>query len=282
MAPESQPKSAPPLQEDAEQNALLQAAKAFEAQASWIGDDKEADGGRAIDRRDTYLTCAKWLRDRETELSQRALASPQEAGEGHRVEIEFDGYGPGVKLIHPEGGCPLPKGVCEDCGADLQDPESKRCTSCNEMVPGWCWVQDWVENEGYELLHGKVTLPVEPEWDGDSCRLHLHPAASAQPTSAPPVEEGDSTEIVVIRAGGKYETFVPKEHEVTLTAECPWCAKANPNVLTVDEASAVVAASFAEDHDARVLEATIKRLGDWVDEQVGAAPAPLKAGEGEG
>jgi hypothetical protein len=46
-----------------------------------------------------------------------------------------------------------------------------------------------------------------------------------------------------------------------------------PNVLTVDEASAVVAASFAEDHDPDVFEAAIKRLGDWVDGELGASHA---------
>ena len=113
----------------------------------------------------------------------------KDGGEGHRVEITFDGYGPGVRLIHPSGGCPLPEGHCEDCGADLQDPESKCCKSCDGMRPGWCWIEDWVENDGYELLHGKVTLAVEAEWDGDSCRLHVHqPAASTRPAS--PSEEG--------------------------------------------------------------------------------------------
>ena len=98
--------------------------------------------------------------------------------DGHKVEIEFDGLYPSVKLLHPEGGCPLPDGVCEECGADLQDPESKRCIACDGMRPGWCWVEDWVENEGHELLHGKITVAVEPEWDGDWARLHV---ASTQP-----------------------------------------------------------------------------------------------------
>jgi hypothetical protein len=58
--------------------------------------------------------------------------------------------------------------------------------------------------------------------------------------------------------------------------------EAPPNVLTVDEAHAVVAASFAEDHDARVLEATIKRLGDWVDAETGASETPTAPEGGEG
>lgn len=42
-----------------------------------------------------------------------------------------------------------------------------------------------------------------------------------------------------------------------------------PNELSVDEASAVVAASFQEDHDSDVFETAIKRLGDWVDVSLG-------------
>lgn len=39
--------------------------------------------------------------------------------------------------------------------------------------------------------------------------------------------------------------------------------------LSVDEATAIVSAAFAEDHDVATLDTAIKRLGDFVDAGLG-------------
>jgi hypothetical protein len=55
-----------------------------------------------------------------------------------------------------------------------------------------------------------------------------------------------------------------------------------PNALSLDEATAVVAAAFSEDHDSATLDAAIKRLGDWVDASVGAtSECPDCGGDGQ-
>lgn len=51
-----------------------------------------------------------------------------------------------------------------------------------------------------------------------------------------------------------------------------------PNVLTTEEATALVSAAFGEDHDGKTLDAVVKRLGDWVDQEVGALHEGGEAG----
>lgn len=66
-------------------------------------------------------------------------------------------------------------------------------------------------------------------------------------------------------------------HDFKLAAQCPMCGQAvpelgqkPPNALSLDEATAVVAAAFSEDHDSADLDAAIKRLGEWVDAELEA------------
>lgn len=115
-----------------------------------------------------------------------ALDTPQpESGgveeAGHRVTMEFDGGGPYMTLHHPEGGCKAPL-TCGLCAADLTDPDTKRCYDCEGMESEGCWLQGWFDNLGAdELLHGKVTVPFDAEWDQD------HPIITIrQPVPQPP------------------------------------------------------------------------------------------------
>jgi hypothetical protein len=82
----------------------------------------------------------------------------QQVAEGHRVEITFDGDVTYPRLIHPEAGCSHPT-----------DPDTGE-----EMTDDPCWITDWIEEHGIDLLHGKVTLAVTEEWDGDCARLHVN------------------------------------------------------------------------------------------------------------
>lgn len=50
-----------------------------------------------------------------------------------------------------------------------------------------------------------------------------------------------------------------------------------PNILTLDEAIAVVSAAFAEDRHGPTFDAVVKRLGDWVDDETGARAASAQA-----
>lgn len=54
-----------------------------------------------------------------------------------------------------------------------------------------------------------------------------------------------------------------------------------PNVLTSEEATAIVAAALGEDHHAPTLDAALKRLGEWVDSQLGLQPQPDPSGTEE-
>lgn len=105
----------------------------------------------------------------------------EQVGAGHRVVIEFDGGMPGLKLLHPEGGCTAPI-QCGLCAADLTDPKAKRCYDCKDMAAEGCWLEGWFDNLDYdELLHGKVTLPIDATWDGDHPVVTvLQPPASTQ------------------------------------------------------------------------------------------------------
>lgn len=97
-----------------------------------------------------------------TFLRHFASAPPEVSGEeGHRVEIEFDGFSPSCKLIHPAAGC---------------NPSEGETTGC--------WLNDWLENEGAELLRGKLTLPVTYKLDGD------HPVFYVQPLPPEPPVPG--------------------------------------------------------------------------------------------
>jgi hypothetical protein len=91
----------------------------------------------------------------------QSLEELQVGADGHRVEIEFYDCIPIVRLIHPEHGCPK--------GEEGED----------------CWLTDWVENEGAELLRGKVTLPIrwEQEPDRDHPLFHLLLSAPTQPNT---------------------------------------------------------------------------------------------------
>jgi hypothetical protein len=129
----------------------------------------------------------------ECQRFSAAALSEEGQGEGHRVEIEFDGGYPRLRLIHPESGCSAPS-QCGLCAADLNDPEAKRCYDCKDMKPEGCWLDGWFENlEADELLRGKVTVPIDAKWDCD------HPiiTITTPPPPAPVVGEApDAVELL--------------------------------------------------------------------------------------
>lgn len=100
----------------------------------------------------------KELLRRADEYGER-LKSRSSSTEGHRVEIDFDHGSPSVKLIHPEQGCP-------------EEEEGEAC-----------FLVGWLENEGAELLRGKLTLPVRwsTDTDGDYPLFHVEPPATTPP-----------------------------------------------------------------------------------------------------
>jgi hypothetical protein len=101
------------------------------------------------------------------------VETPKAAENEHRVIVEFDDGIYIKKLIHPEGGC-RPVTTCSECYRPVDDAEatdSKPCPYCPTEADE-CWVQGWVDNTtASEILHGKVELSVEPDWDGDFCTL---------------------------------------------------------------------------------------------------------------
>ena len=73
----------------------------------------------------------------------------------HRVEIEFDGGGVSGKLICPESGCTPPP-------------------------PGECWIKTWFDNLSVdELLHGKVTVEINAEFEDDTLVARIAEAPDA-------------------------------------------------------------------------------------------------------
>ena len=68
-------------------------------------------------------------------------------------------------------------------------------------------------------------------------------------------------------------------HDDGAVTEAEALGAAPPNVLTLDEAHAMVSAAFTEDHDTDVLTAALKRLGDWVDRELGLADQTESEGE---
>ena len=99
-----------------------------------------------------------------------------DANKKHRVIVEFDDGAYAAKLIHPEGGCDTAS-MCGQCGRSFDDTETKPCYDCEGMTTkrtfGECWVQGWFDEEGVDLLHGKVEVIVEEEYDFDHCKLHV-------------------------------------------------------------------------------------------------------------
>jgi len=97
--------------------------------------------------------------------------------EGHSVELEFDGGGVFMRLIHPENGCDPPS-VCASCGRYAEEPEGQEpCYDCPKPDDG-CWLQGWADNlAADELLKGTVIVPISPEWAGDHAVFHIPRAA---------------------------------------------------------------------------------------------------------
>lgn len=92
----------------------------------------------------------------------------------HQVVVEFDDGVYAKRLIHPDAGCQQATS-CGHCGRDYGDPEREGCYDCKGVVPSDCWIQDWFDDQGVDLLRGEVTVNVEAEWTGDGCLLHIVP-----------------------------------------------------------------------------------------------------------
>jgi hypothetical protein len=109
--------------------------------------------------------------------------TPSGENVGHRVVIEFDGGAMTCELICPESGCE-PAQNCSECGRDLRPPALAEqraegiepCYDC-EDAERWadeCWIKTWFDNVGAdELLHGKVTVEIDTEWDIDHMVAHI-------------------------------------------------------------------------------------------------------------
>lgn len=68
---------------------------------------------------------------------------------GHRVVIEFDGF-VSAKLICPDDG------TCSPGEGESSKPTDE------------CWLKTWFDNNSAdELLHGKVEVAVDVDWDMD-------------------------------------------------------------------------------------------------------------------
>lgn len=101
----------------------------------------------------------------------------------HRVALEFEaGYGPRLKLIHPEGGCEGAT-ACSECGRNITDPATPPCEVCPDPEAAEeCWLIGWVEQyTAEEVLSGPVEFAVVPECDGETLTLHV---AAEQPNQS--------------------------------------------------------------------------------------------------
>ncbi len=195
---------------------------------------------------------------------------------------------------------------CERCGGEgwLSSGETggdhlPRCPDCNgtgkkqpgqpeEENSGQNWMQTSLALQHFESemrSAGELANASAPgsadrtryETEASTYRYILKQIRSAHPEQ-PKGEEGcDGSGLISVRGGA-----VPGAGSVgpPESAPCSGCTKCTlpPSVLTVDEASAVVAAAFAEDHDSRVFDAVIKRLGDWVDADLGLAASQPDTG----
>lgn len=110
-------------------------------------------------------------------------------GEGHRVEIEFDGESLYGTLVHPATGCTPP--IDEESGEPIGDEE--------------CWITGWFDEHNTALLFGKITLAVTEEWDGDSARLHVNDLQPAAILPGPSQEDGELVAEFERRAEGYAE-----------------------------------------------------------------------------
>jgi hypothetical protein len=139
-----------PQHPDSETNGMLAAAAAFEAQAAWIGDDKEADNGRAFDRHHTYLTCAKWLRDRAKDLG---VQEGERCGGSRERKV----WSWGMFDLIPCGGCP-------DCETREAVPEEAVEAARLELI-GLGWLD--ANARAWLAVAGKAPgdKPTPEEWE---------------------------------------------------------------------------------------------------------------------
>jgi hypothetical protein len=137
-------------------------------------DDVELTPNGADSRAATLARARQDIEEAAPLIRKQATYEPVEegGGEGHRIEIEFDGFSPSVKLIHPDSGCPAPTDY------SVRSPQG-----------GGCWLTDWLENEGAELLRGKLMLPVRVEEAPDRDHPLFHVLSSAHPQLS--TEEGE-------------------------------------------------------------------------------------------
>jgi hypothetical protein len=122
--------------------------------------------------------------------------------EGHRVEVEYDSDGGcWATLIHPATGCQSP--IDEESGEPIEDEE--------------CWITGWFDEHQADLLHGKITLAVTEEWDGDCARLHINddqfaPAKAAAPTQPQSLSREEAEKLDEIAGFIESQTAVGSAH----------------------------------------------------------------------
>lgn len=93
----------------------------------------------------------------------------------HRVVVKFDDGTYLKELIHPETGCATGD-RCGQCGRGFDaDDDSTPCYDCpSEAQKRECWVTGWFDNlSADELLSGRVEIVVRPEFNDDTCVLHV-------------------------------------------------------------------------------------------------------------
>jgi hypothetical protein len=85
----------------------------------------------------------------------------------HRVVLEFDD-GCHARLVCPDDGSCQPAQVCGECYRHVDDAEKPPCDACPRPEDTGCWLKSWFDNSTYdELMHGKVTVEIDAEWNGD-------------------------------------------------------------------------------------------------------------------
>ena len=104
----------------------------------------------------------------------------------HKITIDFDGYSPTFRMV-----CSAPDdGLCHsvfDCDCEeyfsfkvVDGKPTHEVTYGGDPFrhegvfdPTYCNLTEWLDNLDGEIVQGKITVPVRPEWDGDGYIFHI-------------------------------------------------------------------------------------------------------------